>query len=107
MATLVAQRLNLTTAAKPTLGAAALSDKYPAGPGKFALISVGATATTITVVDPRVTALGASIPDFVLPSATSVDKYIPLPLDLADADGYVTITCSQIASVTCAAIDAY
>lgn len=108
MATLAAQRLNLNTGVKPTLGAAALSDKYPAGPGKFALISIGATTTAITIVDPRVMSdTGVAVPDIVHGTVASVERLIPLPLSLADADGYVTIQLSNITAVTCAAVDAY
>lgn len=107
MADLVAQRLNQNTGIKPTLAAATASDRYPAGPGKFALISIGATTTVVTVVDPRVTDYGAAIPDIAMPTIASVDKLIPLPLSLADANGYVTIQLSSIVAVTVAAVDAY
>lgn len=106
MATIQTQSLNKVVGTKPTLAAASTSDKYPAGPGQFAVIAIGATPTVITIVDPRKTDYGADIPDIVMPSASNVEKFIPLDRALADADGFVTITMSSATGVTVAAVSA-
>lgn len=106
MATRPTLTLNRATGAKPALVAATTSDDYDCGTGIFACISVGATATTITVVDPRSMENGAAVPDIVIGPVTSQEVWIPLTRNLADGTGRVTITLSQAASVTCACVNA-
>lgn len=104
MATIVTQTLSLATMAKPSLAAASVSDDYDCGPGCFAVIAVGGTATTITVVDPRVTEYGQAFPDPTSGSVTSAEKWIPLPGYLANANGKATVQCSQVTAVTSAGV---
>lgn len=104
MATIVTQTLSMVTMAKPTLAAATTSDDYDCGPGCFAVISVGATATTVTVVDPRTLETGQAAPDPSSGSKTSTELWIPLPSYLANANGKATITLSQATAVTSAGV---
>jgi hypothetical protein len=104
MATIVTQQLNIVTGAKPTLSAPTTSDDYDCGPGCFAVIAVGATATTITVIDPRTNESGLAMPDTTFAGVTSVEKWIPLPNFLANANGKATITLSQVTGVTAAGV---
>jgi hypothetical protein len=104
MASIVTQFLNIVTGAKPTLAAATVSDDYDCGPGCFAVIAVGATSTTITVVDPRTNESGLAMPDTTFAGLTSVEKWIPLPSFLANANGKATVTCSQVTGVTAAGV---
>lgn len=104
MATIVTQTLNLTNFNKPALSAANTSDDYDCGPGCFAVIAVGATATTITVVDPRTNEAGLAMPDPQVAGITSAEKWIPLPSYLANANGKATVQCSQVTGVTSAGV---
>lgn len=106
MAAKPTKALNRTTGAKPTLDAVALSDTYDVGAGMFAVIAVGATATTVTVVDPRITEYGAAFPDITIGPLTSTEVWIPLPSYLADGTGRATINVSQITAVTSAGVNA-
>lgn len=104
MATIVTQTLNIVTGAKPNLSPANSSDDYDCGPGCFAVIAVGATSTTITVIDPRTNESGLAMPDTTFSGLTSVEKWIPLPNFLAGPTGKATITCSQVVGVTSAGV---
>lgn len=90
---------------KPTQAAPTTSDTYDCGPGIFLVVTIGATATTVTVIDPRVTENGTAIPDLVAVSAgTAVERWIPLPSYYAGIDGKANVTFSQVANVTAAAV---
>lgn len=97
------QRLQ-SNGTKPTQAAPTTSDTYDCGPGIFLVVTVGATATTMTVVDPRNTEYGAAIPDISIGPVTSGERWIPLPSYLAGVDGKATVTYSQVASVTAAVV---
>lgn len=105
MAIQTTQKLNMATGTKPTLTAPALSEDFPCGPGCFAIVNIGATATVVTVVDPRSLDTGIAAPDVAIGSATSVEKWIPLPSYLAGSNGYATLSFSQVAAVTVAAVN--
>lgn len=105
MATIATQKLDITTGSKATLAAASTSDDYPCGPGYFACISIGATATTVTLVDPRTLSTGQAAPDVAYGPFSNTELWIPLNnRALAGSNGKVNITMDQAANVTCAAV---
>jgi hypothetical protein len=86
-----------TAFAAPTVSEAIAS----AGPGVYLWVKVGATATTVTVVRPGNNKLGDAVADYTTGALTSQERIIPITRDLKDtATGLVTVTFSQVASVT-------
>lgn len=106
MAYVPTQRL-AANGTKPTQAAPTVSDTYDVGPGIFLVVTVGATATTITVVDPRVLEDGTAVPDRAIGPVTSGERWIPLAQYLAGVDGKATVNYSQVANVTVAVVSVF
>lgn len=107
MALLTVQQIAIGGLA-PTYGAVAASDTIPVGDDRVFLHVKNASGTidTVTLTDPGVTPAGsaATNPTVSVPITTG-DRMIALPQALANSStGLVTVTHSQTASVTCAAV---
>lgn len=93
------------TCDEPTFQAATASDDYDCGPGFFAVVRVGATATTVTLDDPRlIPTTRKATTNVIFTSISNTEKWIPLPRDLANSDGRCVITTNQQTGVTVACI---
>lgn len=85
-----------TAAAAPTTSETIASP----GPGVWLRVSVGATATTVTVVRPGTWPSGAAIPDDTY-SLTDARRDIQIGSEFRDpATGLATVTFSQVSDVT-------
>lgn len=90
------------TGTGPTLAAPTTTETIDTSGGNvLLLVTVGATATTVTLVVPGNDEYGSAKPDVTSASLTNTTRAFLIPRSAADsATGLVTVTFSQVASVT-------
>lgn len=106
MATLVLQRATPTGTAPTYQAAAAGGDKIPPGKDTMLVVKAGATGATVTVDSPTPCSQGSTHPLSVVVAANT-ERYIgPLPAQrfAQSSDGLVSVTYSQVSTITVAAI---
>lgn len=87
----------------PTAEAAPTTEETIAasGPGVLLQVTVGGTATTITVARPGTHPGGDAIDDLVLSALSNTTRIIPILREYRDpSTGLVTVTFSQVTNVT-------
>lgn len=63
-------------------------------------VTVGGTATTVTVVRPGNDAVGTAVPDKAYGPLTNVRRQFKVDRNYIDSDGLVTVQFSQVTGVT-------
>lgn len=104
---LIAAQQAVVAGAVLTYGAVAASDTINAQGGPFILLvkNDSATPDTVTIVIPGTTPFGAAEPDQVVSVAAGAEKAILVSSDAQDpTTGLITVTHSQVATVTCAVL---
>lgn len=96
----------LADVAGAAVAAAAGGDKAPVGPGRMLYVNNGgAGSVTVTADTPGTVLGGLDIENPAMAVAAGEAGMLPLPRELAGADGRAAITYSGVTSVTVAVLE--